>query len=313
MWIKLNNRKQEEVDGEGAASDGGAPEASASSDVPAGVVDGSATLGAEDISAMLSFDPFEDLPDDPASPKDPAQVEGASAADDSPEAGVVDPAKPVETPAQPVAPEKSPEVLALEAQLMQMQQTMQQMQQAVAQAPQAPAQQGGDPYAQFIPSYEFQIPQEMAALLDSEDPTERATGIQQLLGASMRTTHRNVLEQVNGMLSSYVPQQLQQYEQQTTLKSQVTKDFYGTYPDLDTPEIRQLVGMVTPRVAQQLGSSAWNPMLRDTIAANVRQMLSQRPTQQMQQPAPQPTQFDSSARPAVPGGSNVTREIMSLM
>lgn len=311
ILFKLKQRKQDEMDSDGG--EGGTPAASdapATPEVPAGAVDGSTNLDIDDISAMLSFDPFEQPVEEPVV-QSPAQVEGAPTADGSPEAGAVEPAKPVEQPAQPVQPVKSPEVLALEAQVLQMQQTMQQMQQ-VQQAPQAPAQQGADPYAQFVPSYDFQIPQEMAALLDSEDPGERNTGIQQLLGASMRTTHRNILEQVNGLMASYVPQQLQQHEQQATLKTHVEQDFYGAHPHLNTPEIRRLVGMVTPGVAQEMGSSAWNPQLRDTIAARVQMLLQQNPAPQAQQQQ-QPAQFDSASRPAIQAGDNITRDILSLM
>lgn len=318
MW-KIKKIFQDEVGSDGDAAGGVAPVASAPVSepavepaVPAGVQDGAATLEIEDIASMMEFDPF-DLMQETADNLSGQQSVETPPADATPEAGGEIPATIESEPTPTAAPQESPEVVLLKQQLAQQVQQMQQMQQQMQQPPAQQVQSQGDPLDQFIPEYMFQIPDQLMQLMESEDVGERKQGIQYLLSSALKNAHKSMLQQVNGMMTAYVPQQLTQHQQTNELKETIKSDFYSTHKDLNTPEIRQIVAMVTPQVTQELGVSTWSPTLRDAIAARVKAMLQIGVTQPATPANPAPTQFVPGSRPAAPAGGDLTNDILSLL
>jgi hypothetical protein len=293
-----------------------APGASATPDV-----DTTSTLDIADISTMLSFDPFaeDDSVVETADDKTPAASAESSDQSVSKEAAEAtlesdDPAK------QDQATETDevkvpPEVQAILEQNAQLQKQLEQMQAQQTQQPQEP-QQPEDPLEQLIPPYDYHMPEQLYDLLDSESPDERRTGLHAVMKGISQNVHRTVLQQVQGMMTAYVPQQLEQHTQQAELRSTISQDFYSTHKDLDKPEIRNIVASVTPQVMQQLGANAWTPQVRDAIAAQVKALLNygQAPAQQPQ-PAPQQHAplMDQGAAPAPSSASSVQNDIMNTL
>lgn len=298
-----------------AAEPAPAPAAAETNTPPAGYEDLDKPLEYEDISAMLSFDPFE-KPDEPAPGSEEQPAQSAATTDVPPEAGGEIPVKPEPT-AQPAdgVPQENPELVLLKQQLaeLQAQNAQMQQQQQLSQQQQQQAAPGADPLERFIPPYQFQIPEQMMTMLDSENPQERAQALSTLMSGALRTAHKTMLQQVNGMMQTYVPHQMQQFQQQQQFTSSVQNDFYSEYQDLNTPEIRQIVASVTPQVMQELGVSNWSPVLRDAIANKVKGMLHIGAAPAATPPAAPPAQFTPGSRGPVADPNNVTNQIMDLM
>ncbi len=264
---------------------------------------GNDVLDFDAIGTMLEFDPFATQ----TAAKEETPVEGAEEQQQQTETGTatVDAGQqPVEqTPqagtgegAATPQPEIPEEVKVLMQQLQQAQNTIAQMQSTQQQQQQVGQQQRQqDPYAAYVPAYEYQLPEPLAQLLDSEDPAERQQGVKAIMTGISRTVHRQMLEQFQGMLSVYVPRQIEQHQQQQTLQSEIQRDFYGTYKELDNPDVRRIVATIAPQVMQEIGVSDWSPVLRDTLAQRVKAMLSlgRVPVQQQQQP---PAIIDQGSR-----------------
>lgn len=284
-----------------------APVVEATPDTPAAPVDGSATLDIDDISSMLNFDPFDEAN---AAPDTPQASDAPTA--EVPAAPVVDEPATPDVQTVPETPVESPEMVLLRQQVELLQTQLTATQAAPAQ-PSAEAQ--ADPLAGMIPNYMFQIPDQLSSLLDSEDANERKTGIQHLLNGALTQVHRNVLEQVQGVMTTYVPQQLQQHTQQNALTQQINGDFYGANADLNTPETRQLVSMLVGPTMQEVGATTWTPQLRDILAAKVRGMLGKQavpvvPAVPAQVP---PVQFGQGTRAPIPANQNVQQDIMNTL
>jgi hypothetical protein len=278
-------------------------------------VDSGATLDIDDIASMLSFDPFAES-DAPADLPAETPQDGSVPSADAGASGSEVPATPVEQ-AAPEPVQESPEMVLLRQQMAQQQLLIDRLSAAPVAPSATPGQStAADPLAEFIPSYNFQIPPQLSAMLDSEDSAERTQGIQYLLDGSLRKVHRNVLEQVQGMLTSYVPQQLQQHTQNLERGQAIKTDFYSAHKDLDTPDIRKLVSMITPQVMVETQQTTWSPLLRDAIATKVKGMLGFRPQALAAVPIPQaaaPLQFDQGSRGPVQTGNSVQNDVMNTL
>lgn len=272
--------------------------------------DSHTALDMSDISDMLEFDPFDDSGDDEDSPdnQNPEQQVSAESADATQASD-----DPATQESQETSPEPEleipPEVqalldrnAALEQQLQQQQQQQAQVQQQ--QASQQQQQANEDPLDAFVPPYQFEIPQQLMQMLDSEEPTDRMQGLQYLMQGLARSVHRTMLEQTQGMMTAYVPSQLQQYTQQQEQISTVRNDFYSTNTDLNVPELRPIVSQIAAQVMQEQNAQGWTPDLRDAIAQRVRAVLSYGQTSQQPTPAQteQPPQLlDQGSRGPVQG------------
>lgn len=143
----------------------------------------------------------------------------------------------------------------------------------------APAQtqesKGADDLAKM---YGFQIPDQLYAQLESEDPGARRQALSTMFQGIAMLTHQNLrkeLEQRTGEMREYVPQVIRQQQEAVQAAKQVHDDFYGTYPGLDRAELKPIVQTVGRQVAQELGIQQWTPTLRDAIAARLASALGQ--------------------------------------
>lgn len=161
------------------------------------------------------------------------------------------------------------------------------------------------------PAYDFNIPDELINLLGSEDPVERKTALTNLAKGVAQGVHQTLGAVVNSYVekvSEYIPQAIEQYNIQQRAMEDVRKDFYGKYPQLDKPELRQYIYNVAPHVMNELGLTEWNEQARDAIADRVFSTLGipKEQTKQAQQTPP------PAKAPAMFGGSGTNQAERSM-
>jgi hypothetical protein len=88
---------------------------------------------------------------------------------------------------------------------------------------------------------------------------------------------------MNGALSA-------QNQQQATFN-----DFYGHYPQYNTPQLRQLVALAAAQTVQETGLVTWGPQLRELVAQRVAMLV-----QPQQVPSPATGLQPTPAPAAVP-------------
>lgn len=248
------------------------------------VDDGSAELDFDGISDILNApDPFEEN----AGAEAPAKNEGADGAQPDGAEGEAaaapaegEPGK-TETPASEEEPggkeaatEESPE-LALMRQTMESQKTLIEQLQKGTPGDKAPDDKGGEEEHSVVPDYAFTIPDGLMNLMDSEDTAERRQGIGALAQGVAQTVHKQMLGQVQEMMSSVVPQTVMNVVQQQTQAKAIFEDFYGTHQDLNKEELKPIIVQVAEKVMKEAGTQEWSPKVRDVIAARVKSLLQQ--------------------------------------
>lgn len=169
-------------------------------------------------------------------------------------------------------------------------------------------QQQTQPPKDTMPEYRYNFPQDVMKGFGSQDPNEVHAALQTYTHLVAREIHSRIRDEFNQSfqrMAAYMPQMIKQHYEQQTQQQQIRNDLYGTYKDLDRPELQDLVLKVALGVAQRDGHQAWNPTLRDTVAREVYGILG-RPTGQGTQPQPQAqTQLvpAQQKQPAMMGGS----------
>jgi hypothetical protein len=117
--------------------------------------------------------------------------------------------------------------------------------------------------------------------------------------------HIEVLQAtVQGVMQA-LPQVLEQYNGQQAAVKQAEDEFYGAWPELNKPELRQSVREMSRQWrALNPGASKADAIANVGALVMVRHQLSRSAPQQPQQPVtPQPPAMVPSYRPAAPGSS----------
>lgn len=319
----------EQTNGNQAAKESADASSSARADTP---VDGAAELDSADIATLFDFDPFgkgadEGLPGDSEKQADggtPPVAESTGetaqpsakttqAKDEGEAATEADKTKtPDPAPAAPVA---SPELEALKAQNAQLQAQLAAIQTQLAQG-QAQGQGAEQGAADSQDGFQFDVPDSLMKLLSSEDPSEQRQGYQVLAQGVADA----VYSKATGFVNDSVPNMIQQSQAAAEQARQVFDDFYGKYPALNKPELRNFVLSVGQQVFQETGAQAWTPEVRDIIGARAMGLLGQgnaqgnaaAPAQASTPPTPRMSQTNQ-ARPPVPRQSEVEGQLNDLL
>jgi hypothetical protein len=173
-------------------------------------------------------------------------------------------------------------------------------------------QQGQEGQQEPLPNYQFQIPDQLLQMMDSDDPAQRKQALTYLGQGVAQSVHQMVRQEMTdkmGRLQQELPQTIQQQQASQAQQRQIFEDFYGTYQDLNRPELRPTIVEVAKSVAgeyQQKGMPVqWGPEFKQAVANRVYQVLGRQPGQQpAQQQAParqssQPRNFGGNARRGV--------------
>jgi hypothetical protein len=117
------------------------------------------------------------------------------------------------------------------------------------------------------PVYNFQVKQEIADALGSEDAAARAAAVNAIANGVAQTVHAQIRSESAARTQRVVQDYVARHLTQRTTQQAIAQDFYGKYPQLDTPAKRAAVIAVAQQVYD--GSSPWSPKLRDKIANTV--------------------------------------------
>lgn len=309
MTLKINNHRLCIGEAAEASPAGGSAEATPAeaSPTPAEATPAvpDTNMDFEAVETLLNFDPFDETddptqtPDAGATPvepgtKTPEKVEAKDTQEVQPE---------VETPAVEQTPEQK-ELQELKDTVASMTQQLQQ-QQATATAQPQGGQTASPETGPVTPEYQFDIPDGLMSLLDSEDAGERKKGISSLLQGTAKSIHQQVMETVQTQFEA-VPQVIQGVIQQQEVSRQIFSDFYEKNPDLNKPELRNLVVGAAGAVMQETGLQTWSETLRNKIAERVRALIGSGQAVSTQTKVPvvpqTPVQIGNGVRPQTPGG-----------
>lgn len=294
-------------DGNGAAN-GAAPAAE-----PA-AKGGSEILSPEEISDILSFDPFAADGDTPEETGGEVEEEEVSAS--APEPG----SEEEEGMSALAAAAPAPASAEMEQLRLQNQWLQQQMERFMA-SPPAPQKGTEAPTAPAVPDYGFTIPPQLMQLLDSEDAGQRAQGLQYFAQGVAQTVHRTLMAEVKselGKQAESVPRTIASAIDQRTQAQEIFRDFYGTYPELNNPALYSLVQSVATQV-MQTKRGPWGPQIRDEVGKAVYGVLGRAmPTKangagKRKVPATVGRGGGGAVRAPADGGNNSAKDIDSTL
>lgn len=124
---------------------------------------------------------------------------------------------------------------------------------------------------------DVQIPPALLAAVRSEDPQESAAALNLVVQGTANLAFKKMQGALGEFIQRGLPQILQNYQSHVQTATDVRKDFYGTYPQLDKPELAPLVTNVTQQVVAEMGPAfkgTWSLELRDKVAERVIGLLS---------------------------------------
>ena len=249
---------------------------------------------------ILQFDPFNgEAEGEIAEPsKDPVVESTAAPPGDSGEETGGAGAKAQSSQQPPTAPAPAPPLPPTPA-LTQADLTAAMSRLADAVRPQ-PQQQPQAPQLRF----NMGIPDELTSALRSEDPGQFKAGVGALVNSLANHIWSNFQQDVQQNLVPAIRQMLESHTSAVSQQESVGRDFYGTYPSLNRPELApliQTVGAQLAREAVSMGRSLdWSPQLRDEIASRVFAIVGgiQQPAAPQPSPAPRrPFSTGNGTRP----------------
>lgn len=149
--------------------------------------------------------------------------------------------------------------------------------------------------------YTFNLPDELMAAINSEDPKERKGAMQYMISGVGAAIHKQVEQEFTKTieaLTTRMPQFIQQAVIEREQARAVFDDFYGTYKQFNRPELYPLVTNVAKAVMKEKKLTQWGPEARDAVAARLNQLMGANAAAAPAAPAKPATQ------PAMFGGSN---------
>lgn len=247
------------------------------------------TLSESQLQALLSYDPFE---------KEPAKAEP-------------------EPKPKPAAAEPEPEPAAAppwQKQLNEMRETLNTVLRAREAPPEPTPKAKPEPEPakppDDIPDYRFTMPPQILDALAHEDQNVRGQALSAVVSGALRVLHQNVAKMVAdrfAALEGAIPQQFSQMSAQQTESKRVFDDFYGKYPEFNTPAFYQVAAIQLSQLYNEqpdlFVGGQWNEKIRDVLGGRMRALfkLSEKPAAKT--PAAAPPQFSTSgsgARPEAP-------------
>lgn len=221
----------------------------------------------DEVSKVLRFDPFPAGGD--AQPKEPPKVDGSPPQDKPPQQTPAD--KPPEQQAKPAQTGDDPELL--KAALAEKDRLIRELQGAKATVKEPEPDKLQVPAYLKMPEYNFNIPDQIVAGIESNDPVERRQALNALISGASRVVHEQVLMNVQSLVQEVIPSLVQSMIQHRDVAQRVYSDFYNTHKDLNDPALYPLVQNVAQSMMTELGVYTWSPKLRDAIANRVRNVL----------------------------------------
>lgn len=137
----------------------------------------------------------------------------------------------------------------------------------------------------------IQIPEQVIQAMEHDDPAVRAQGYQAFAGGVGNLIYSQAMQQVQQQmqhLTQTMPNVVQEHFAATQRRQHVEQDFYGSYPQLNTPALRPLVMQTAAAVLKETGATGWTDEARDAIAGRVFAMFQGALPQPAAAPTPAP-------------------------
>lgn len=128
-----------------------------------------------------------------------------------------------------------------------------------------------------IPEYNFTIPDQLIEVLTTDDVGKFKTGVTALAKGIATAVHAQMMAHMDTRYNprfESIPQTIAKAMQAIEQHRTVESDFYGTYPELNNPALRNFVKTTGEAVAKKMGKKAWDAELRDAIAAEVKGVIA---------------------------------------
>jgi predicted DNA-binding protein (UPF0251 family) len=240
-----------------------------------------------DVQALLRMEPGKETSS--------SEPEAAS----TPVSGEGQPPSSAEVSATPAAPAAAPATAQVDPEIERMKGFYKALEATMyAQPTPQPMQQPAAPQQPELPQYAYDVNDQLLRAITSDDLREREAALKAFAVNLSQTVHMRALEQARQEVAQAVPVFVQHVIATEFAKRQIASDFYGKFPELNTPEIAPIVGQVAQQVMGEMGASTWTPKVRDAVGARVKSMLSA-VAGQVQQQAPAPVMTTPAATPMV--------------
>ncbi len=176
-----------------------------------------------------------------------------------------------------------------------------------------------------IPSYQFQLEDNLLAAIGSEDQTEMRRGLSFLVSQIGQAVHTNLRQEYRTHTADAIQSYVTRHAEDKTQSETIQSDFYGKFPEYDNDVGRMIVGQAGTAYYAKHNVTGWSPEVRDGIAALAKESLQRMGVQALSQPAAQnklkgngkPTrqakQIAPTSRPSVKTGNSKSDEIMDTI
>lgn len=118
------------------------------------------------------------------------------------------------------------------------------------------------------------VPPKLVEDLGSEDPNARAAAVHFLVNNLAELTYKQTMRDVMAKVEPLVSARVQGTIQASTVESDISRDFYGAFPELNKKQLAPIVFNVAKEVVSEFGDS-WNPRMRDEIGRRVKALLAE--------------------------------------
>ena len=130
----------------------------------------------------------------------------------------------------------------------------------------------GEPDPDAIPDYAFDIRPEIADALASEDANMRRAAINAIANGVAQRVHETLRKETREHTQQVVTDYVTKHSAAKTTEDKIVTDFYGTYPQFNTPARRAAVVTIASEIYD--GKQEWTPALRDKIATQAAKELN---------------------------------------
>lgn len=278
------------------------------------------SLSKEKVSEILAFDPFKPKGEDST---EDVQVEGESEEKATPKKEAKkSPTKPapkpaaapttppvqgkeqegMPAPAAPPAPD--PRMAELEAMNAMLRQTVESLTKAQTQPQQAQPQAAPAPDQVEMPAAynRIAIPDQLFAMMESEDPTVRRQAMVHLVQGTAQIIHREALLAARAEMQNIARETAGKVVDGVKTGDQIMNDYYGTYPQ--HANLKPLVAQASEEVMRETGLTQWSEHLKVAVGNRVNQYLQRGGFMPASAPAA-PVATPGPVAPAVPEGQPV--------
>lgn len=173
--------------------------------------------------------------------------------------------------------------------------------------------------------YHYQIPQKLYNALFSEEstPEERVQALEGYAQGISVVVHQRVMETLGRYVKEnfdavprVVEYLMKQRADTQTTRSSISASFYKEFPELQKPELVELLKATVRQVQKETKATTWTPAFQTAVGSRVRTILKS--FAQPQAPAPKPvTPAPSGVKPAPqvqtedPNGSEAIADLLS--